>query len=145
MRRPKPHEKKSIIREALERTKTVNDLETDDCLVISLKHLDREQGDNLHNWDSKNILARAVETLAGYCHSSLRSQATTKKFTIYPGFPPKEKTNFFHPKHVPEDAEWARIHVTGEQCVVGHVVKNTFYIVFLDPLHGFYISELKNT
>ena len=110
-----------------------------------MRHLDPNQGDNWASWQEQSILARAMETISGYCSRSLRSQEDGKKFTIYGDFPPSQKTEFTHPKHVPPDAEWARIHVTGKQCIVGHVVQNTFYVVFLDGEHQFWKSELKNT
>jgi hypothetical protein len=69
----------------------------------------------------------------------------SKKFAAYESFPPKDKTIYEHPKHVPEDAKWARIHVNGTHILVGHIFKNTFYLTFLDPEHKFWITELKNT
>lgn len=143
-RRIKPHEKKSFIKKTLEERSSVQTL-TDDFFVISLKHFDKVQGDRFSDWDDQAILARAIETLEGYSHAALRTQTGNDKFTIYGDFPPAGKTDFSHPTHVPEDAEWARIHVTGKQCIVGHVVQNTFYIVFLDGNHSFWKSELKNT
>lgn len=136
MPKPKPHQKKSIIKQTLEEKSSVKSL-TDDFLVLSLVHLDQNQGDTFEGWQSDSILARAMNTLTGYCASSIPSQSTNQKFTIYGDFPPSSKTNFTHPNHVPEDAEWARIHVTGKQCIIGHVVRNTFYIVFLDSKHDF--------
>lgn len=144
-RKPRPHERVSIIKQALQSKAKTIDPESDDCLLVSLKHLDRKQGATLDEWDTESILSRAIEVFCGYCHSSLRSQVDGKKFTIYGKFPPSEKTEFTHPPHVPEDAEWARIHVTGTQCLIGHVVKNVFYLVFLDTHHRFWKSELKNT
>jgi len=111
---------------------------------ISFRHLDKTQGQTFHEWEESKILAVALETLHGYCGSPLNNQLN-KKFTIYNDFPPKDKTEFTHPKHVPMDAKWARIHVNGMQIIAGHVYKNTFYIVFLDQHHKFYKSELKNT
>lgn len=142
----KPHQQKSIISESIEKKiKSSSLLINDDFLLLSLRHLDKTQGDVWESWEEKKILSRALHSLAGYCASSLRSQANTKKFTIYGQFPPKNKTAFNHPNHVPEDAEWARIHIIGKQCLIGHVVSNTFYLVFLDGEHKFWISELKNT
>ncbi|RNB52684.1 hypothetical protein EDM57_21085 [Brevibacillus gelatini] len=112
--------------------------------VISFKHLDRQQGQSLSDWESLGILSQAIETLRGYCGETLHSRLDNK-FTIYGKFPPSDKTDFTHPKHVPEDAEWARIHVNGKVCIVGHVVRNIFNVVFLDKDHRFWISEKKHT
>lgn len=113
--------------------------------LLSFKDLDREQGQTLEDWEKEGILARAIDTLRNYCCSSLVSQSNTDKFTIYGEFPPREDTDFEPPKHVPDDAVWARIHVTGKQCIIGHVLRNVFYVVFLDKEHKFYKSKLKHT
>lgn len=113
--------------------------------VISLKHMDREQGQTFIEWEQDGILAQALDALQGYCCRPLSEQSNSKKFTIYGAFPPSDKTDFQHPKHVPEDAEWARIHLTGERCIIGHVVRNIFYVVFLDKHHRFWISQKKHT
>lgn len=137
---PKPHEKKSILKEALEQKKGRQTLAEDTCLVISLRHLDRNQGQTLHTWDEEGILADAMEHLAGRCHRPALQQRDGS-YTVYSCFPPPDQTRFFHPTHVPEDAEWVRIHVTGKQCIIGHIVDNVLYVVFLDGNHEFWISD----
>jgi hypothetical protein len=141
----KNHQTKSIISSAIEKSQsqTISHLDND-CFVVSLKHIDKTQGQNFEVWEAEKILSRSLEVLAGYCTDAIR-RSVGPKFTIYGGFPPKHKTEFSHPLHVPEDAEWARIHVTGKQCIIGHIVKNTFYIVFLDRDHKFWISTKKHT
>jgi len=140
----KRHDIQSPIKQLLAKAKeaSAKDLAGDDCMLLSFKHLDRNQGDSLEDWDLNEMLSDAIEALYGYSHGPIRSQAVNEKFTIYGGFPPKDKTEFSHPVHVPEDAEWARIHVNGKQCIIGHVVPpNTFYVVFLDGDHRFWISR----
>ena len=114
---------------------------------ISFQFFDDSQkyASSFRDWQSCGWLSKAIETLQGYCHSSLRSQIDGDKFIVYGSFPPKEKTMFDYPKFVPEDAEWARIHVLNKAVVIGHVVGNTFYVVFLDKSHKFWISEKKHT
>lgn len=112
--------------------------------LLSLKHLDRSQGQTLSDWESSGMLSTAMETLRDYCSNDFLAQVGSK-FTIYGDFPPKEKTEFTHPKHVPLDAQWARIHINGKVCVIGHVVINVFYVVFLDKDHKFWKSEKKHT
>lgn len=141
----KPHKKQSIIKQTLSKRKSQQDLKEDEYFTISFRHLDREQGDNLVTWENSNILAHSIDVLAGYCNGKMFSQVDGKKFTIYGDFPPKEKTNFVFPKQVPEDAKWARIHITGLQCIIGHIVQNVFFVVFLDSNHQFWESSLKNT
>jgi hypothetical protein len=138
----KKHQSESIITTSIKARIIKKDIDTDGLFLFSLKHLDATQGDSLGAWEKQTILARCLDTLKGYCSQSLKSQFD-KKFTVYGDFPPEAKTEFSHPKHVPEDANWARIHVTGQQVVVGHIVKNIFFIVFLDGLHEFWLTSKK--
>lgn len=87
------------------------------------------------------MLANALKVLEGYCKRPLLQQIDGDKFTRYGDFPPPEKTRFVHPQHVPEDACWARIHITGKAVLAGHIVEDTFFIVFLDKTHKFYLTK----
>ena len=86
----------------------------------------------------------AFETLHGYSAGGLRAQFN-KKFKSYGGFPSPEVCDYTHPKHIPEDAEWASMHIMGKPCLIGHIVGNVFYLVFLDKEHRFWITEKKHT
>lgn len=143
---PKHKKQKSLLNgiSKNERAKRDEEDQNNSLFLVSFKDLDREQGQSLTDWEQQGILARAIETIRGYCCSPLVSQGD-EKFTIYGNFPPKDKTQFTFPRHISEDAKWARIHVTGEQCLIGHVIKNVFYVVFLDKEHEFWKSELKHT
>jgi hypothetical protein len=143
----KPHLKKSIIKNALEsaKQKSTKHLVHDEFVLISFRHLDPKQGDTLGSWEESKILSRALETLTGACSSKFLSVFSNSSCKIYIDFPPSAKTEFKHPDHVPEDAKWASMHITGRQCIIGHVINNVFYIVFLDGEHKFWISELKHT
>ncbi|MCW3085176.1 MAG: hypothetical protein JWP12_2542 [Bacteroidetes bacterium] len=141
-KRIKPNDKKNFAA-GLSVPKSVAGV-ADGLFHISLKHLDRNQGQRFHDWQENGMLAEAMETLFNLSHLPI-DQQLGKKFTCYGDFPAKEKTEFTHPKHVPDDAKWARIHVNGTHIIAGHIFKNTFYVVFLDAHHKFYISELKNT
>lgn len=136
----KEKSRKRLMEGVSEKHPPANDSE----FLISFKHLDRQQGQSFSHWEEERILARAIETLSGYCGQSIHSQQS-KNFTIYGDFPPSDKTEFTHPKHVPEDAEWARMRINGKVCIIGHVVRNVFNVVFLDKEHRFWISELKHT
>lgn len=143
---PKSKRNKSIINGVSESTTAKQNEQSDNGdFVLSFKHLDANQGQTLQEWEAGGILAQAIETLKNYCCASLISQCDNKKFTIYGEFPPKKVTEYNHPKHVPEDANWARIHVDGKQCIIGHVNRNVFNVVFLDKEHKFWKSEKKHT
>lgn len=139
----KPHQKKSIISTTLNEKRTVSSSDRTNCFVVSFKDIDRNQGDSISDWSSQGLLERLIDTLQGYCCRPLIEQVDNDKFTIYGGFP--KESDYEHPKSIPEDAEWARIHIGGKEVVAGHVVKNTFYVVFLDSEHRFYITKKKNT
>jgi len=110
---------------------------------VSFQYLDTTQkfGSGFKDWQNCGLLSKAMEVLQGYCCSPLRSQIDGDKFSIYNDFPPKEKTMFTFPKNVPEDAHWARIHITGPAVIIGHIVNDTFYVVFLDKTHKFYLTK----
>lgn len=110
---------------------------------VSFQYLDTTQkyGSSFKDWQKCGLLSKALDVLQGYCCSPLRAQIDGVKFSIYDSFPPEDKTLFQFPKNVPEDAHWARIHVTGPAVLIGHVVNDTFYVVFLDKTHKFYLTK----
>ena len=83
-------------------------------------------------------------------------------FVIYGSFP--SKSDFVHPKHVPHQAQWGRFRLGSKRRLVGFTIpaelhktlhktphkktgeffdKNTFYVVFFDRDHKFYLPEKK--
>ena len=133
---------KSIITSTLENKKniSVHNNSTKGNFKVSFAHLDNTQkfGSGYKDWQKEGLLSKMFETLQGYCCSPLLEQIDGTKFTKYGDFPPKEVNEFDYPSHVPEDACWARIHITGPAILAGHVVEDTFYVVFLDKTHKFY-------
>lgn len=73
---------------------------------------------------------------------------------IYGDFP--KKSDFTHPKSVPADVKWSRFRLEGSVRLIGFVIpdelhgksdkdgnlydSNTFYVVFLDKNHKFYLT-----
>jgi len=110
---------------------------------ISLQHFDPSQayGSGYKDWQKVGLLSKALEVLQGFCKRPLLEQIDGDKFTKYGDFPPDEKTKFIRPRHVPEDACWARIHITGTAVLAGHVDHDTFYLVFLDKTHKFFLTK----
>ncbi|MFZ4705408.1 MAG: hypothetical protein ACOYMF_05310 [Bacteroidales bacterium] len=141
MRKPKPHQQPSIINSILKQ-KPDYEIDNQTRFLLSFSHLDSTQGDSLKDWENNGMLARAIDTLSGLCKDNLTNQLGNQKFKNYGSFPPKNKTDYIFPKHITEEASWSSIHVTGKQCIIGHVVRNVFYVVFLDGQHRFWISEL---
>ncbi len=128
---------------AVKKKSSVKDPERMGNFKLSFQYLDTTQkfGSTFRDWQNGGLLSKAMETLQGYCCSPLRSSIDGDKFTIYGDYPPTDKTDFKYPPNVPEDAHWARIHVNGKSVIVGHVVNDTFYVVFLDKTHHFYLTK----
>lgn len=123
--------------------RSVRDSDLSGNMLFSFQYFDSSQkfASSFKDWQSVGLLSKAIETITGYCAKPLLSQVDGDKFAIYGEFPPKERTGFEFPKHVPEDAEWARIHITGTAVLAGHVVGNIFYVVFLDKTHKFWLTK----
>lgn len=93
------------------------------------------------DWQNDRILSFMLDTLKGFCSRPLREQLDGSKFTSYGDFPDIQNTLYEKPNHIPFDAEWARIHINGKSVIVGHIIENTFYIVFLDKSHKFWLTK----
>ncbi|MDE6668371.1 MAG: hypothetical protein K2K26_01660 [Muribaculaceae bacterium] len=122
---------------------SVSDTDKIGNFKISLAYFDSlpMYASGFKDWQKAGLLSKALETLQGYCKRPLRQQIDGDKFTVYPSFPPPAKTRFTYPKHIPEDAEWARIHINGPAVLIGHIVGDTFYLVFLDKTHKFWLTK----
>jgi hypothetical protein len=131
----------SVLKE--KKSKSVNCHDMTSNFKLSLQYLDTTQkyGSAFKDWQNCGLLSFMLETMRGYCCRPLIEQVDGDKFTIYGGFPPDDKTMFSYPKNVPEDANWARIHINGGAVVAGHVVGDTFYVVFLDKTHKFWMTK----
>lgn len=120
------------------------------------------QGQDFVDWELHG-LTKLMDKLKNYSGSSLEywrhqraGAGSLKVFEIYGKFP--AKSEFKHPKHVPHDVSWARFRLENLVRLIGFVVpkdlkcidasklkapfdSNTFYVVFLDETHKFYLSE----
>lgn len=139
---PKGFSKKKPVFSVKEKP-SVNDIKRISNFKLSFQYLDTTQkyGSSFKDWQKAGLLSKALETLQGYCCSPLRGQVNGDKFTIYGAFPAPDLTMFEYPQNVPEDANWARIHITGPSVIVGHIVNDTFYVVFLDKTHKFWLTK----
>jgi hypothetical protein len=110
---------------------------------ISFEDYDSSQkyGSSFKDWQKCGLLSATMELLQGYCQRPLLEQIDGKKFTRYGNFPKNDETCFEYPAHVTPDADWARIHITGAAIIAGHIVTDTFYIVFLDKTHKFFLTK----
>lgn len=133
---------KSIIAQKLDDKKTKSNTHFGN-FKVSFQYLDSSQkyASSFKDWQKAGLLSKMLELLQGYCCRPLREQIDGTKFTRYGDFPQKDETMYEFPSHVPEDADWARIHVNGPSVIVGHYVGDTFYIVFLDKTHKFWLTK----
>lgn len=109
---------------------------------ISFVHMDTRQkcASTFRDWQNDKLLSHAMDVLASYCKRPLLEQLSDK-FTLYGSFPEPDFTRFKCPTFIPEDAKWARIHVNGKSIIAGHIINETFYVVFLDKHHHFYLTK----
>ena len=114
-------------------------------IVLSLKDFDSNQGQSFELWERENLLALAIRKLQGVC-SLTRMEATRQQIIKeYPKGIFPAKSDFYQPKHIPEDISWCSMHIQGKECVIGYFDDNVFYVVFLDKDHRFWITEKKHT
>lgn len=114
-------------------------------VVLSFKDFDSNQGQSFENWEGEKLLALAIRKLQGVCGLT-RGEATRQQIIKeYPKGKFPENTDFYHPKHIPEDTSWCSMHIQGKECVIGYFEDNVFYVVFLDKDHRFWITEKKYT
>lgn len=112
--------------------------------------------------DDSQLISLLIEKLLSYFSQPLdywREQRVgsgkQSVLEIYKTFP--SKSGFKEPKGIPHEALWARFRMDGKKRLVGFILPkefdskkhssgygfdiNTFYVVFLDPLHKFYIAN----
>lgn len=118
-------------------------------------------GQKFSEWDHTK-LSKLLDKLHHFSKESLRywqaqsvGSKTNNILEIYGTFPTNSK--FKHPKHVPHQAHWARFRIGSRDRLIGFVIPsrykdkchiktginfdcNTFYVVFLDDNHDFYIT-----
>ena len=117
-------------------------------------------GQSFAEWDHRDLI-RLLEKLREYSTMPLSHWQNQRVgaggnsvLEIYGAFP--QKSDFSHPKHVPHQARWGRFRLEQAVRLVGFVLPpgyhdqvhpcgsrydcNTFYVVFLDADHRFYLS-----
>ena len=133
---------------------------------FNFSYFDESQnaGQKFEDWDHKQLV-KLLNKLREYSRNSLQYWSNQKigsgehrwnVFEVYGSFPKKSK--FLFPKHVPHQAMWARFRLENSVRLVGFIVpeeyhkkehsktkeyfdKNTFYVVFFDQYHSFYLKR----
>jgi hypothetical protein len=111
-------------------------------IVFSFKDFDHTQGQTFIQWEQASLLSEMMNKLKEYSRKT-RMEAVKAGLREYGIFP--ENSEFKKPHHITEDAIWASLHIQGKECVIGHLIDNIFYVVFLDREHKFWPSKLKHT
>jgi len=138
----------------------------EDKLTIKSKfnfsYMDFSQfGQRFEDWNLVQ-LQKLLNKLVEYSRESLNHWAQQRigaknntVLEVYGNLPKKTKCNKW-PEHVPHQAQWARFRLEGRARLVGFVLPNeysgkshsktgkqfdcnTFYVVFLDLMHEFYL------
>lgn len=95
--------------------------------------------------------------LKGFFQLSVEELKQTSRLKVYGQFPSSNVSEFKKPKDLPDDGIlWSSFRLTGVKRLIGFFVskeseienwvnlKNTFFVVYLDKDHKFYISHKKN-
>jgi hypothetical protein len=120
-------------------------------LTFSFKDLDQSQPtvspQTIQSWMNDRMLAPLIERLRDLSKLTRDEALKQQQIKIYGNFPPVGKTMYKHPSHVEDNVAWSVIKAIGGQkgTVAGYVIESTFYIVFFDKDHKFWISEKKHT
>lgn len=114
-------------------------------IVLSLKYFDQTQGQDFKDWESEALLAKVMKKFQSMSQMTVVQAITEGIVKQYKKveFPPK--SDFFYPKHIPQDVIWCSIHVQNKECLIGFFEDYIFHLVFLDQNHRFWITEKKNT
>ena len=122
----------------------------------------QDAGQRFHDWSHKQLY-ELLEKIQEFTKKPLEywlneraGSGGLKMLAIYKGFP--SRSDFVHPKYIPHQAKWGRFRLASKLRLVGFTIptelhktphrttneyfdKNTFYVVFLDRYHRFYLSE----
>lgn len=128
-----------------------------DRTSFSLQFLDTNQapGANFSSLTNEQLV-RLCDKLRAYCREPIEywqrqriGGAKQHVFERYGEFP--LRSGFSKPTSVPNEVIWGRFRLEGDFRLAGFIVddknaeelrisKNTFYIVFIDPRHQFYLG-----
>lgn len=124
----------------------------------------QESGQHFSDWTGEE-LSKLLDKLKDFSRETLlywtrqpigSGRHRSNVFEVYDSFP--TNSDFVHPVYVPHQAKWARFRLEQSVRLVGFVIPdeyndvahsgtrvrfdtNTFYIVFLDKDHRFYITS----
>lgn len=119
-------------------------------------------GQDFKDWSTEN-LTELLNKLKNFSERSLKEwqhekigKGSNHVLEVYGTFP--NNSEFMHPKAVPHQALWARFRLESDMRLIGFIIPdefhgkkqstsdyifdcNTFYVVFLDEHHRFYLKN----
>jgi hypothetical protein len=137
--------------------KDISDDLTKRC-KFNFSYFDASQGTTFFNLTIKQQ-KYLFDVIIDFSKKSLSLLEAQGRFHNYHEFPSPEKTKFTPPKDIPNDVCWCRFRLSGTFRLIGFIVpehlhnknpneqkdylfdKNTFYVVFIDPDHQFWIPS----
>ena len=101
--------------------------------------------EDFKTWEENNLLLKLINRIKDMTCLDIEEAKQQKIIKVYPHFPTSKSTKYKVPSYLNEQLQWCVAHIQGKEVIAGHLIENTFYIVFLDKEHHFWISNKKNT
>jgi len=120
-----------------------------DKIIFSFKDVISDQPkrnrQSFESWQKDKILSKLLEKLRHLSRLTIQEAKQQGFITEYDMFP--DNTDFKCPKKFEDGVRWSVIKkITGQKArIVGYIVDNIFYIVFLDKDHQFWKTKKKRT
>ena len=133
----------------------INDTISQKCKFNFAYFINDNAGQDFREWEHKQLY-ELFDKLKEYSKFSLSHWKSEKTFIEYGKFP--FNTDFLKPRSIPHQASWSRFRIEGDSRLIGFILPdeykdeeqhksgfrfdtNTFYVVFLDEKHRFYITS----
>ncbi|MFW1798347.1 hypothetical protein ACG9Y4_22130 [Acinetobacter guillouiae] len=122
----------------------------DNFINISFRYFkdtDKSPAQSINTWNDEDKILDMMLALKYITCENITKVQSTEKLSLYKKFPPKDKNDFPCPADLQEDLNWGTIQNIGGQKarIAGFLKGNTFYLVYLDKDHRFWISKPRNT
>ncbi|PKL41680.1 MAG: hypothetical protein CVV42_21180 [Candidatus Riflebacteria bacterium HGW-Riflebacteria-2] len=108
-------------------------------IIFSFENFDRAQSQTFEQWQQEGILADFMSKLHEFSNLTRQELIQNGSLVIYGDFP--NNSDFYPPRHINPSVKWGRLRLSGRRRVAGYIENETFYIVFLDKDHKFYIQN----
>lgn len=127
-------------------SKDIKTTANDNFINISFRYfkdIDNDPAQSLKTWKDDDRLWDMMLALQYITYENITKVQSTEKITLYRKFPSKDKNDFPCPNDLQEDLNWGTIQNIGGQKarIAGFLKENTFYLVYLDKNHRFWITK----